>query len=168
MNEIVKTSNKSKALANSKSRSLKEKETVYEQVYVTIYVHNQLFGIPVESVKDILVPEKIANIPLAPKEIAGAINLRGRIVTVVDVRTRLGLPPKEDDNIICTTVELGHELYSLKVDKVGAVIPLTFDKIEKNPSTLHPRWRSISAGVVRLKEELMIVLDIESLLNFTK
>lgn len=163
MNEIVKSK---QALATKEQNSVKEPMKNMEQVYVTIYVNNQLFGIPVERVKDILIPDKIAKIPLAPSEIAGAINLRGRIVTVIDVRTRLGLPPQTNqDEVICTTVELGHELYSLKVDKVGAVITLTKDKIEPNPSTLHQRWRSISGGVVKLQNELMIVLDIESFFN---
>ena len=164
MNEIVKSGQNQVAKS---STSVKESAQGTEQVYVTIYVNNQLFGIPVERVKDILIPDKIAKIPLAPKEIAGSINLRGHIVTVVDVRMRLGLPPLEDEsNIICTTVELGHELYSLKVDNVGAVITLTRDKIEQNPSTLDPKWRAISSGVVKLENDLMIVLDIESFFNF--
>ncbi|HJO73973.1 MAG TPA: chemotaxis protein CheW, partial [Rhodospirillales bacterium] len=60
--------------------------------YVTFYVGDQMFGIPVLRVQDILTPDTIAPIPLAPKEVRGSINLRGRIVTVVDVRVRLGLP----------------------------------------------------------------------------
>lgn len=139
-----------------------------EQVFVTIYVAKQLFGIPVERVQDILIPEKIAHIPLAPNEIAGAINLRGRIVTVVDVRQCLGLkPPPEGTNPMCVTVEQGQELYSLMVDSVGAVISMPTSRIEINPTTLDQRWRSISAGVIQLEEDLLILLDIDSLLGFT-
>lgn len=139
-----------------------------EQVFVTIYVAKQLFGIPVERVQDILIPEKIAHIPLAPNEIAGAINLRGRIVTVVDVRQCLNLPPIGGDNApMCVTVEQGMELYSLKVDSVGAVISLPIKRIEKNPTTLDQRWRSISSGVIQLEEELLILLDIDMLLSLT-
>ncbi len=157
----------SQALAKPANRSLSKTETVKDQVYVTVYVAKQLFGIPVEKVQDILIPEKIADIPLAPDEIAGAINLRGRIVTVVDVRKRLGLPDEQNSKNMCTTVEIGHELYSLKVDDVGVVINLPLNRIEANPATLEPRWRSISNGVVRLDGELMIVLDIESLIKFS-
>ena len=157
MNELVTTT------PNKISKGAKVKE----QVFVTVYVDKQLFGIPVERVQDILIPEKIANIPLAPREIAGAINLRGRIVTVVDVRKRLGLAELQDKERMCTTVEQGHELYSLMVDNVGAVITLNTDKIEQNPSTLDHRWRGFSSGVVRLERELMIVLDIDSILNFS-
>lgn len=137
-----------------------------EQVFVTVYVDNQLFGIPVEKVQDILIPEKIANIPLAPKEVAGAINLRGRIVTVINVRKRLGLENLSDKQKMCTTVEFGNELYSLMVDSVGTVVTLSVDKIEPNPSTLNHKWRSVSAGVIRLEKELMIVLDVDSFLKF--
>ena len=63
--------------------------------YVTFVIGGQLFGIPVLNVQDILTPENIANIPLAPPEVRGSINLRGRIVTVFDVRIRLGLPRRE-------------------------------------------------------------------------
>ncbi len=139
-----------------------------EQVFVTVYVEKQLFGIPVERVQDILIPEKIARIPLAPPEVAGSINLRGRIVTVIDVRTRLGLrkKPTTKGSVMCVTVEQGNELYSLMVDSVGNVLNLAVKSIEPNPSTLDPRWRGISAGVVRLEGELLIVLDVDSFLNF--
>ncbi|GAB3117158.1 chemotaxis protein CheW [Novispirillum itersonii] len=140
-----------------------------EQVFVTVYVERQLFGIPVERVQDILIPEKIARIPLAPPEVAGSINLRGRIVTVIDVRTRLGLPKQADSegNVMCVTVEQGQELYSLRVDSVGNVLTLPMRTIEQNPSTLDPRWRGISAGVVRLEGELLIVLDVDAFLDFS-
>lgn len=139
-----------------------------EQVFVTIYVAKQLFGIPVERVQDILIPQNIAHIPLAPNEIAGAINLRGRIVTVVDVRQCLGLEqPEEGQPPMCVTVEQGLELYSLKVDSVGAVISMPIHRIEKNPTTLDQRWRRISSGVIQLEEELLILLEIDSLLGFT-
>ncbi|EKV30142.1 Positive regulator of CheA protein activity (CheW) [Caenispirillum salinarum AK4] len=138
-----------------------------EQVFVTVYVADQLFGLAVERVQDILIPEKVARIPLAPPEVAGSINLRGRIVTVIDVRTRLGLPPKKSKgNIMCVTVEQGQELYSLQVDSVGNVQSLPVSRIEPNPSTLDPRWRGISSGVVRLEGELMVVLDIDAFLDF--
>jgi len=138
-----------------------------EQVFVTIYVHGQLFGIPVERVQDILLPERVARIPLAPGEVAGAINLRGRIVTVIEVRKRLGLPdPKDQKKIMCVTVEQGNELYSLMVDSVGNVHSLSLDAIEPNPSTLDPRWRGVSQGVVRLEGELMVVMDVDAFLRF--
>jgi purine-binding chemotaxis protein CheW len=137
-----------------------------DQVFVTFYVGKQLFGIPVERVQDILSPEKIANIPLSPPEVAGTINLRGRIVTVIDVSARLGLPPKADrENAMCVTIEKGNELYSMMADSVGNVLTLPLSQIEPNPSTMLPSWRTLSEGVVRLKDELMLIVDVDTLLT---
>lgn len=135
--------------------------------YVTFKVAGQLFGIPVLRVQDILKPERIAPVPLAPKEVMGSINLRGRIVTVIDVRTRLSLPLREEDNAgnMGVTVEQDNDLYTLLVDEIGDVIGLSRDCYEKNPGTLDPLWREFTGGVFRLDEELMVVLDIDRLLD---
>ena len=94
--------------------------------FVTFIIHNQMFGIPVLSVQDILTPDRIASVPLAPPEVKGSINLRGRIVTVIDVRIRLGLEGRPDHlNNMGVTVEHQNELYTLLVDTVGDVIGLS-------------------------------------------
>lgn len=135
--------------------------------YVTFTVAGQLFGIPVLKVQDILVPEKIAPVPLAPPEVRGSINLRGRIVTVFDVRTRLGLPLEVGETVrgMGVTVENGHDLYTLLVDDVGDVISLALDLHESNPSTLDQSWMEFADGVFRLEGRLMIVLNTEHLLD---
>ena len=135
--------------------------------YVTFYIEDQMFGIPVLHVQDILTPESIAAIPLAPPEVTGSINLRGRIVTVIDVRVRLGLAPKDKTSTenMGVTVEHGHDLYTLLVDRIGDVMGLANDLFERNPSTLDPVWREFSSGVYRLDGNLMVVLDIDRLLD---
>ena len=135
--------------------------------FVTFTVADQLFGIPVLKVQDILVPDKIAPVPLAPSEVRGSINLRGRIVTVIDVRTRLGLPGHEGEKPrgMGVTVENGHDLYTLLVDSVGDVIPLSADLYESNPSTLDQSWMEFADGVFRLQDRLMVVLNTEHLLD---
>lgn len=136
------------------------------QDYVTFYVKGQLFGIPVLQVQDILSPDRIAFIPLAPPEVRGSINLRGRIVTVIDVRVRLGLKQREAGQpSMGVTVEHHNELYTLLVDKVGDVIGLASDLYESNPSTLDPLWREYANGVYRLDKQLMVVLDVSRLLE---
>lgn len=137
------------------------------QDFVTFRVAKQLFGIPVLKVQDILSPDNIASIPLAPPEVRGSINLRGRIVTVIDVRVRLGLPVSKhtDGESMGVTVELDHELYTLLVDSIGDVIGLSNETFERNPATLDPVWRDFANGVYRLDKELMVVLDIDQLLN---
>lgn len=135
--------------------------------YVTFTIGNQMFGIPVLRVQDILTPNRIAPVPLAPPEVKGSINLRGRIVTVIDVRVRLGLPPRDEESkdSMGVTVEQDNDLYTLLVDKIGDVISLSKDLYEKNPGTLDPTWREFANGVFRLEEALMVVLDIDRLLD---
>lgn len=134
--------------------------------YVTMFIDGQMFGIPVLQVQDVLGPQKITRVPLAPKEVAGSLNLRGRIVTAIDVRTRLGLPPRDSDGKNMSVVaDYNGEFYSLIVDQVGEVMALVSSDYEKTPATLDERWREISDGVYRLKDKLMIVLDVRRLLK---
>jgi len=136
--------------------------------FVTFMIGEQLFGIPVLQVQDILQPDKIASIPLAPPEVKGSINLRGRIVTVFNVRQRLGLDPLPEDEekqSMGVTVELQHELYTLEVDGVGDVIGLPAEDFDSNQGTLDPLWRDFASGVYRLEDRLMVVLDVERLLT---
>ena len=136
------------------------------QDFVTFIIKGQMFGIPVLKVQDILVTDRIAAIPLAPPEVKGSINLRGRIVTVIDVRVRLGLEKRQDDDhSMGVTVEHQNELYTLLVDKVGDVVGIKSEFYEDNPSTLDPLWREFAIGVYRLDDHLMVVLDVENLLN---
>lgn len=149
------------------SRSLATHPSEDIEDYVTFSIGDQMFGIPVLRVQDILAPDRIAPVPLAPPEVKGSINLRGRIVTVIDVRVRLGLPERdeEDGQSMGVTVEQDNELYTLLVDKIGDVISLSKDLYEKNPATLDSLWREFSNGVFRLDEKLMVVLDIDNLMN---
>jgi purine-binding chemotaxis protein CheW len=135
--------------------------------FVTFTVGDHLFGVPVLRVQDILVTDTIAPVPLAPAEVRGSINLRGRIVTVVDVRQRLGLPAMtgERARAMGVTVESGHELYTLLVDEVGDVVNVVADQREPSPSTLDAVWSDVVDGVFRHGDRLLITLDTDRLLN---
>lgn len=140
-----------------------------EQEFVTVLIGDQWFGIPVLSVQDVLGPQSIARIPLAPPEVAGSLNLRGRIVTAIDVRRRLGLPQRsEEAPEMSVVVEHGGELYSLLIDQVGEVLRLPADRYERNPATLDTRLRDVSAGINRLDDRLLVILDVTRLLDFAK
>jgi len=137
------------------------------QDFVTMTIADQLFGIPVLQVQDVLGNQKITRIPLAPPEVAGSLNLRGRIVTAIDVRLRLQLSPRPKNKPgMSIVVDLRGELYSLMVDSVGEVLSLSSEDYERNPATLDPRWREVSTGIFRLNNQLMVVLDVPRLLNF--
>ena len=95
-----------------------------QKQYVSITIGDQLFGIPVLLVHDILGPQRITRIPLSPSEVAGSLNLRGRIVTAIEMRLRLKMSGREDgDEGMNVVVEHKGELYSLIVDSVGEVKP---------------------------------------------
>ncbi len=135
--------------------------------FVTMTIAGQLFGIPVLTVQDVLGPQKITRIPLASREVAGALNLRGRIVTAIDMRLRLGLDPRPDDDPgMSVVVEHDGELYSLVIDSVGEVLSVPIADYERNPPTLDQRWREVSGGVYRLEDKLLIELEVDKLLDF--
>jgi len=135
--------------------------------YVTLTIAGQLCGIPVAVVRDVLGEQAITRIPLAPPEVAGSLNLRGRIVTAIDLRRRLGLAPGAGRvRRMSVVVELGGELYSLQVDEVGEVMSLPRTGIEENPPTLDPLWRQVTRGIHRLEGRLLAVLDVQRLLDF--
>jgi purine-binding chemotaxis protein CheW len=135
------------------------------ELFLTLTVAGQACGVPVLVVRDVLGPQVITRIPLAPAEVAGSLNLRGRIVTAVDLRRRLGLPVRAPDvQPMSIVVELGGELYSMLADAVGDVVPLRDDESAPNPPTLDAVWRDVSRGVHRRDGQLLIVLDVERVL----
>ena len=136
-----------------------------EELVLTLTVCGQDCGVPVLAVRDVLGPQAITPIPLAPAEIEGAMNLRGRIVTAVDLRRRLALPPRPDGaQPMSIVVEHGGELYSMLADAVGEVVPLSSADRAPNPPTLDQLWREVSRGVHRRDGQLLILLDVERLL----
>ncbi len=136
-----------------------------EQGFVTLILAGQLCGVPVLAVREVITNSKIVRVPLAPSEIAGNINLRGRIVTAVDTRCRLGLEPAPDTaDRVALVAESEGALYALLIDQVQEVLSLRMDMIEETPSNLSSTWRQFSTGVFRLPERLMVVLDIDRLL----
>jgi purine-binding chemotaxis protein CheW len=136
-----------------------------ERVFVTLTVADQLCGVPVTAVRDVLGEQPITRIPLAPPEIAGSLNLRGRIVTAIDLRRRLSLPPAPPGTPRMSVVaEQGGELYALLVDQVSEVMTLPASSFERNPPTLAPVWAAHSTGIYRLQGRLMVVLDVARVL----
>lgn len=135
---------------------------------LTLTVAEQLCGVPVLSVRDVLGVQVITRIPLAPREVAGSLNLRGRIVTAVDLRSRLDLPARDATKAaMSVVVEVGGELYSLLADQVGEVLTLNAEERAPNPPTLDPAWCEFSLGVHRLGDQLLVLLDVERLLEFS-
>src|ERR1700760_658259 len=114
--------------------------------YVTAMIGEQLFGLPIQGVQDVFTPERVTRVPLAPPEIAGVLNLRGRIVTLIDMRDRLRLERRYTDTIMALGVESAGESYGLLIDPVGEVLKLDDAGREANPINLDPRLARVSAG----------------------
>ena len=134
--------------------------------YVTAMIGGQLFGLPIQSVQDVFKPERLTRVPLAPPEIAGVLNLRGRIVTLIDMRHRLGLDSlKEHGPAMAIGVESRGESYGLLIDNVGEVLKLDDDAREPNPINLDPRLARVSTGIHRLEGQLLMVVDVERVLD---
>jgi len=135
--------------------------------FVTFTIAEQLFGIPVLLVQDVLSSYQITRIPLAPAEITGSLNLRGRVVTAIDVRIRLGMKPRpKGASSMSIVAESEGELYSLMVDSVGEVLPLSASNFERNPPTMDAKLRAFSDGIYRLDHGLLVVLDVNRLLDY--
>jgi purine-binding chemotaxis protein CheW len=141
-------------------------ETVIE--YVTVMLDGQLFGLPISRVQDVFMPDRLTRVPLAPPEIAGVLNLRGRIVTAVDLRLRLGMPARTDGRpAMAVGIELKGESYGLLIDSFGEVMKLADGTREANPVNLDAGLARVSAGVHRLDGQLLVILDVDRVLEMT-
>lgn len=140
--------------------------------YVTLLLGEQMFGLPIDRVHDVFNATRIARVPLAPREIAGLLNLRGRVVTALSLRARLGMPELErgggeaELNDMAIGIEHGGEAYALMVDRVGEVLKLEAETFEAVPIHLNPAWAALASGVHRLADRLLIILDVDAVIDF--
>ena len=136
------------------------------QEYVTATIGSQLFGLPIRRVQDVFMPERVTRVPLAPPEIAGVLNLRGRIVTLIDLRCRLGLGARETGaETMAIGVESHGESYGLLIDSVGEVLKLDAAGREANPVNLDAKLAGVSAGIYRLEGQLLVIVDVDRVLD---
>src|ERR1700682_2654306 len=113
--------------------------------YVTAVIGGQLFGLPISRVQDVFMPERLTRVPLSSSDVAGVLNLRGRIVTAIDMRSRLGLPKNDDGRPpMAVGVEFRGESYGLLIDTIGEVLKLANDTREVNPVNLDPRMAKLA------------------------
>lgn len=134
--------------------------------YVTVMLGDQLFGLPIARVQDVFVPDRLTRVPMSSPEIAGIMNLRGRIVTAIDMHCRLGLSAYDGKiPAIAVGIELKGESYGLLVDAVGEVMKLAKDDCETKPAHLDGQLARVTAGVYRLDGQLLVVLDVDRVLD---
>jgi purine-binding chemotaxis protein CheW len=131
--------------------------------YCTFRLDGHLFGVPVGSVQEVLKQQELTTVPQAPPEVSGLINLRGQIITTLELRTRLGLAPRPIGapavNVVVRTSDGG--VVSLLVDEIGDVLEPTDESFEMPPETVPSRIRALVTIVCKLEKQLMLVLDTE-------
>jgi purine-binding chemotaxis protein CheW len=137
--------------------------------YVTTTIGGQMFGLPISRVQDVFRLERLTRVPLASSEVAGVLNLRGRIVTAIDTRSRLGLGSAGDSSRppMAVGVESRGESYGLLIDSIGEVLKLNDEDREINPVNLDGRLAQFARGVHRLDGNLMVVLDLDRVLEIS-
>ncbi len=134
--------------------------------YVTFRLADQWLGVPVTIVQEVLTAQRIARVPMAPDAVAGFLNLRGQIVTAVDLCTTLRLPAREPGQpFMNVVVQHEGELFAFMADDVGDVISVAHDAIEPPLATLDSRWRAVCTGIVRREHDLLVVMNVHELLR---
>ena len=134
--------------------------------YVTVIIGDHLFGLPISRVQDVFVPERLTRVPLSPPEVAGILNLRGRIVTAIDMRRRLDLGERHDGQpVMAVGIDFKNESYGLLIDAVGEVLKFPNSACEPKPANLDERLARVASGVIRLEGQLLVVLDVDRVLD---
>lgn len=132
---------------------------------VTFRVGTQWFGVPVLCVQEVINQQRVAGVPLAQPYIAGLLNLRGRIVTAIDMRERLEISPVASESLMNVVVSHAGELFALMADEVGEVDAVSSQTLERLPASLDASWARVCTGVVRMNHGLLAILDITRLLD---
>ena len=142
-----------------------ERLSLRDHGYVTFRLEKQWLGVPVVLIQEVLAGQAVTPVPLSPNQVQGFLNLRGQIVTAVDLRAVLGLPPRsESASHMNVVVQREEEFFSLIVDEVGDVLEVGERGVEPTPKTLDALWKSCSLGVIRMDQGLLVVLDVDTVL----
>jgi len=132
------------------------------QQFCTFYLHNLMFGVELKKVQEVIRFLEITEIPLAPRVVSGLMNLRGQIVTGIDLRRRLDMADRpEEMHPMNVVIRSGDGAVSLQVDVIGDVVEVTEESFERPPETLQGKVREVILGVHKLEKQLMHVLNME-------
>src|SRR6516164_1516578 len=133
-----------------------------EQQYCTFYVAGHYFGLDVRRVQEVIRFQEMTRVPLAPPVVRGLINLRGQIVTAIDLRRRMDLPDRHAEELpVNVVVQTDDGAVSLLVDEIGDVLEVPEKLFERPPETLKAMARQLIRGAYKLKDRLLLILDAE-------
>lgn len=128
--------------------------------YCTFWADGLFFGVAVSDVQEVLRYQEMSNVPRAPEAVQGLINLRGQIVTAIDLRHRLGLADRPEGQLpMNVVIRSRDEVVSLLVDDIGDVLDTDGAHLEPPPATLPATVRDVTIGVISLPESILLVLD---------
>lgn len=140
-----------------------------DEQFCTFRLGGLLFGVEVLCVQEVLLTQEMTRLPLVSSIIKGLINLRGQIVTAIDLRARLGMEPLESDRVpMNVVVRSGDTAFSLIVDEIGDVVDVDPDAFEEPPETLTGVARELILGAYKLENQLLLVLDTEKSTNLSE
>ncbi len=135
--------------------------------YCTLYLENLCFGVDVLKIQEVFRHKDETKVPLASQVVKGLINLRGQILTAIDLRSLLGMEDRPEDqvpvNVVVNTE--GNIVTSLMVDEIGDVIELSEDECEAPPDTLDAGLKGLIREVYKLEKELVLVLDVDQVVQ---
>jgi purine-binding chemotaxis protein CheW len=127
-----------------------------------------MFAIDVQTVQEVIRYQQMTDIPLAPEAVCGLINLRGQIVTAIDLRKRLGLPCRPEGQLPMNVVVRSDDgAVSLLVDQIGDVQESDMENFESPPETLRGEARQLIRGAYKMKDRLLLILDTERVIDVT-
>jgi purine-binding chemotaxis protein CheW len=139
-----------------------------EQQYCTFYLNGHYFGLDVLKVQEIILYQEMTRVPLASPVVRGLINLRGQIVTAIDLRRRLEMKERPAEQLpVNIVVQTDDGAVSLLVDEIGDVLQVPEKAFERSPRTLQGVARELIQGAYKLPERLLLILDIERTVNLT-
>lgn len=134
--------------------------------FCTLLVEGLVFGIEVEHIQEVLMYQEMTPVPLAPRTVRGLLNLRGQIVTAIEMRTRLGLRERPAGQLpMIVVVRVGDDVVSLLVDEIGDVVDIAADAVERPPETLRGVARALLQGVCKAQGRLVLVLDVRKTID---
>jgi purine-binding chemotaxis protein CheW len=146
----------------TETAALKSESAQTSTQFATFFVADLFFGVDVLRVQEVLSFQQMTGVPRAPEVVEGLINLRGQIVIAIDMRRRLGLPPRAGDvppmNMVVRTED---SAVSLLVDGIGDVLDVDPGTYERPPENLDPAARDLIRGIYKLEDRLLLVLDAE-------
>ncbi len=139
-----------------------------QQQFCTFYIQGLLFGVEVQTVQEVIRHLDMTGVPLAPDVVAGLINLRGQIVTAIDLRRRLGVCDRQQGELpMNVVVRTSDGAVSLLVDEIGDVVEVEEKNFEEAPDTLASKSRELIRGVYKLDTGLLLVLDTQRSVNIS-